>query len=481
MGRRKLLVANRSEIACRVFQTCREMGISTVGVYTAADRQARHVTFADEVVEIKSYLDGAEIITLAKQLGVGLIHPGYGFLSEQSGFAREVEKAGMIFVGPRAETMDLMGEKIQAKTFAEKSGVPTLPWIRVEKGMNLQEAVKEIRFPLLVKAALGGGGKGMRKVTRKEDLEDAVARAYSEAQSSFGEGDVFIEKCVEKPRHIEIQIFGDGNGDGVHLFERECSLQRRHQKIWEEAPATLISKSVREKLHDSALKLLKSTKYRNAGTIEFLVDSSGEFYFLEMNTRLQVEHPVTESVTGVDLVRAQIQQALEPKKSFLHEVPSPRGHAIEVRLYAEDPAQGFLPSPGKIQRLKWPSGLGIRVDSGIEEGQVITPDFDPMLAKLIVFAEDRERCISRLQYALEETVLLGVKGNQLFLQELCKNSKVKSGDFYTQFIENELMPFEVSYSEEMMNLVSSFGGQIRRSSSPIKSLSSVPSPWETFA
>lgn len=431
----KLLVANRSEIACRVFQACRELGISTVAVVAPGDEQARHVTYADEVVEVASYLDPAAIVAAARSVGATLVHPGYGFLSERSVFANAVEAAGMAFVGPRGETMDLLGGKIAAKELAERIGVPTLPWAKVQLGGDLKAAALKVGFPLLLKAAAGGGGKGMRRVDRAEDLDSAEESAAAEALAAFGDGTLFLERLVDHPRHIEVQVFGDGMGGGVHLFERECTLQRRHQKIWEEAGAENLSESIRNGLHAAALKLVCEVKYRSAGTIEFLVDDQGGFYFLEMNTRLQVEHPVTECVTGVDLVHTQIRQALNPKKAALPEVPAARGHSIEVRIYAEDPAQGFLPTPGTVERLRWPTGAWIRVESGIEEGQTIGTSFDSMLGKLVVWAESRELAIERLRVALEETVILGLGTNQAYLLALCSDPDVKTGKVHTHWLE----------------------------------------------
>ncbi len=431
----KLLVANRSEIACRIFQACREMGISTVAVVAPGDEQGRHVTYADEVVEVSSYLNPAAIVAAAQSVGATLVHPGYGFLSERSVFANAVEAAGIAFVGPRGETMDLLGGKIAAKELAERIGVPTLPWAKVKPNGDWKAAALKVGFPLLLKAAAGGGGKGMRRVDRAEDLDSAAESASAEAVAAFGDGTLFLERLVDHPRHIEVQVFGDGMGGGVHLYERECTLQRRHQKIWEEARAENLADSVKEGLHTAALKLVREVKYRSAGTIEFLVDDQGGFYFLEMNTRLQVEHPVTECVTGVDLVHAQIRQALNPKKPALPEVPVARGHSLEVRIYAEDPAQGFLPTPGTVERLRWPTGAWIRVESGIEEGQTIGTSFDSMLGKLVVWAENRELAIERLRVALEETVILGLGTNQAYLLALCSDPDVRAGKVHTHWLE----------------------------------------------
>jgi acetyl/propionyl-CoA carboxylase alpha subunit len=449
----KLLVANRSEIACRIFQTCREMGIPTVAIFAPGDEEARHLTYADEVIEVKSYLDIASVVAAAKKSGANLIHPGYGFLSERPAFAKAVEEAGLIFIGPRAETMEALGDKIAAKKIATQAGVPTLPWAKTGDAKELKKIAKTVGFPLLLKAAAGGGGKGMRKVTNESELDQASESATAEALAAFGDGTLFLERFLEEPRHIEVQVFGDGNGNGIHLHERECSLQRRHQKVWEEATAPHLSEKTRNGLFTAAVNLVKSVKYRSAGTLEFLVDKNGEFFFLEMNTRLQVEHPVTELVTGVDLVWAQITQALAPKETILSETPPARGHAIEVRLYAEDPAQGFIPTPGKITRIKWPTGPGIRVDSGIEEGQTIGTQFDSMLAKLIVFAPNRDQALARMKFALEETVIFGIGSNQDYLRTLCSTPAVREGRVHTGFLDREFKNYASQMTNEELGLI----------------------------
>ncbi|MFZ9595583.1 MAG: acetyl-CoA carboxylase biotin carboxylase subunit [Bdellovibrionia bacterium] len=448
----KLLVANRSEIACRIFQTCREMGIPTVGIFAPGDEQSRHVTYADEVVEVGGYLDIHSILQAAKQTQSTLIHPGYGFLSERPAFAQAVEEAGLTFVGPRAETMRLMGDKIAAKDLAQAHQVPTLPWAKIPLGSDLFEAARTVGYPLLLKAAAGGGGKGMRLVRQEQDLQQAAESARAEALAAFGDGTLFFEHYVESPRHIEVQVFGDGQGGGVHLRERECSLQRRHQKIWEEAPAVHLGDETREALYEAAMRLVAATSYLSAGTLEFLVDSRERFYFLEMNTRLQVEHPVTELITGVDLVWAQIALALNPDRFPLKQPPVSRGHAIEVRLYAEDPAQGFIPTPGRIEKLKWPTGHGIRIESGIEEGQSIGVQFDSMLGKLIVLGESREQALARLRFALEETVILGSGTNQNYLMRVAEHPRVVQGKVHTHFLEKEFAPFEPKPSDEELEL-----------------------------
>lgn len=482
----KLLVANRSEIACRIFQAAREMGIPTVAIVAPGDEAARHVTFADEVLTVPSYLDADAIVNTAKKAGVTLIHPGYGFLSERSHFVTAVEKAGMTFIGPTAETMQLMGGKIQAKEIAEKAGVPTLPWAKVPKGGDLREAAKKVGFPLLLKAAAGGGGKGMRRVDRAEDLDLMAESAAAEAVSAFGDGTLFLERLLVSPRHIEVQVFGDGRGNAVHLFERECSLQRRHQKVWEEARAPHLSEATRKTLFDSALSLTREVKYRSAGTLEYLVDDQGHCYFLEMNTRLQVEHPVTEFVTGVDLVHAQIEQALNPLRFVFETAPTARGHAIEVRLYTEDPSMGYRPTPGRIDRLRWPTGPGVRVDSGIEEGQEIGTLFDSMLAKLIVYGSTRAQAVSRLRRALDETVILGVNGfshNQAFLRALCDHPAVIEGKVDTGFLERDFGKWKPEVTDEIASLLSAAkaGGVFKGSggAAPLSgsSASEFASPW----
>jgi len=453
-SKEKLLVANRSEIACRVFQGAREMGITPVALFAPGDEEARHLTYASEIISVSSYLAIEEIVAQAKKAGITMIHPGYGFLSERAPFASAVEKAGIRFLGPSAETITAMGEKTAAKEIAEKAKVPTLPWARVQPGADLKREADRIGYPLLLKAAAGGGGKGMRKVLQASELEEAAAGASREALASFGDGTLFLEKLLESPRHIEVQVFGDGKGKAVHLYERECSLQRRHQKIWEEARAPHLSEKTRESLYAAAIRLTESVRYRSAGTLEFLVDSEEGFYFLEMNTRLQVEHTVSEQVTGIDLVHAQIRQALDPNRPALPEIPSARGHAIEVRLIAEDAAIGFAPTPGKIEALRWPTGPGIRVDSGIEEGQTIGASFDSMCAKLIVTAENRSMAIERMKYALSETVILGLGTNLSFLSALCQHPGVREGKVSTATLTEDFSNFEIPMTDSDLAILS---------------------------
>ncbi|MBI4925956.1 MAG: ATP-grasp domain-containing protein [Bdellovibrio sp.] len=461
----KVLVANRAEIACRIFQTCREMGLKTIGVFTPEDRHARHIAYADEVYQIPSYLDIDAIIQIASQARAKLIHPGYGFLSERSQFVDAIEKQGFIFIGPTSVTMKQMGDKIFAKEIAKQVKIPIIPGVKVLLRNDLKLITKKLGFPLLIKAAAGGGGKGMRIVRDIKDLELAAENATKEAQAFFGDGTIFIEKYIENPRHIEIQVFGDGRGNGVHLYERECSLQRRHQKIWEEALAPNLNTKIKENLRHAAIKLVQKVKYRNAGAVEFLIDKDENFYFLEMNTRLQVEHPVTELITGVDLVHAQLSQALNGKSFFFKQgIPLPRGHAIGVRLYAEDPYREFMPTPGKIEILKWPQGTGIRVDSGIEEGQRLGTQFDSLLAKLVVYAENRDRALERMKFALKDTVILGIGTNQNYLKNLCDHPKVEQGKVYTNFLETEFVEFLNKHSD----MKKDFSRVI---------LANYPSPW----
>ncbi|MEN9722820.1 MAG: hypothetical protein RJB38_806 [Pseudomonadota bacterium] len=477
----KVLVANRSEIACRVFQACRELGFQSVAIVAPGDEQARHLTYADEVWPVTRYLDIESVIEAAQKSGASMIHPGYGFLSERPEFAEACERAGIAFVGPKAETMRALGEKIAAKELAEKASVPTLPWAKVSAGEDLAAAASRVGFPLLLKASAGGGGKGMRRVNSPGELQEAAESASAEARSAFGDGTLFLERWIENPRHIEVQVFGDGKGGGVHLYERECSLQRRHQKVWEEAPAPHLSATTRQGLFEASLRLVAEVRYRSAGTLEFLLDDAGGFYFLEMNTRLQVEHPVTEQITGIDLVHLQLLLALQPDSFRLPEVSSPRGHAIEVRLYAEDPAQGFAPTPGRVEALRWPTGTGIRVESGIEPGQEIGTQFDSLLAKLIVHAPSREIAVQRMRFALEETVVGGMGTNQRYLMAIAQDSEVAAGRMHTGYLAQKWADFAPKISENDLQTVlflksvpwSSAGRREDR-----ESRGGLPSPWE---
>ncbi|HEY0896281.1 MAG TPA: acetyl-CoA carboxylase biotin carboxylase subunit, partial [Sphingobacteriaceae bacterium] len=398
---KKILVANRGEIALRVMRSAREMGIRTVAVFSEADRDALHVRFADEAVCIgpaassQSYLSGARIIEACRATGAEAIHPGYGFLSENAAFAREVRDAGLILIGPSPEAMEIMGNKLSAKAAALKYRIPMVPGTEeaITDVADAKRRAQEVGFPILIKAAAGGGGKGMRIVEGPDHFEEQMNLAVSEATSAFGDGSVFIERYVSSPRHIEIQVLGDTHGNIIHLFERECSIQRRHQKVIEEAPSSVLTPEIREEMGRCAVDVARSCNYTGAGTVEFIVDENLNFYFLEMNTRLQVEHPVTEMITGIDLVKEQIRIARGEKLSFRQEDLRISGHAIELRVYAEDPKNNFLPDIGTLETYKLPQGPGIRVDDGFEQGMEIPIYYDPMIAKLVVYAENRQEAI----------------------------------------------------------------------------------------
>jgi len=441
---KKVLVANRGEIAIRVMRTCKELGIGTVAVYSEADRAALHTRFADQAYLVgpppskESYLVTERILAAAKASGADAIHPGYGFLSENAGFVRDCEKAGITFIGPPASAMDSMGEKTRARAHMMKAGVPVVPGTTAPFA-NVEEArtfAASIGYPVMLKAAGGGGGKGMRKVERAEDLDSAWRTARSEAQSAFGNDSVYMEKFVEEPHHVEIQVFGDGHGNCIHLNERECSAQRRNQKVVEETPSPILTPELRAAMGEVAVKAAKSVGYVGAGTVEFLVDKHRNFYFLEMNTRLQVEHPVTEWVTGVDLVAWQLHVAQGGVLPMLEPVP-PRGHAIEVRVYAEDPATNFMPSPGRIQYLRVPSGPFVRDDSGVYAGYTVPNVYDPMLSKLSVWAPTRREAILRMRRALDEYVLKGITTNIRYLKHILEHPTFVNGDYDTGFLGRE--------------------------------------------
>ncbi len=438
----KIVIANRGEIAVRIMATCREMGIRTVAVYSEADRNARHVRVADEAYAVgpapaaQSYLRSEAILDVARRSGAEAIHPGYGFLSENAAFAEACEQAGIVFIGPSPAAMRLMGSKIAAKQLAQSVGAPVVPGYigDNQEEIFLQREAQRVGFPLLIKASAGGGGKGMREVHDEKLFLEALAGAKREALASFGDDAIFLERLIARPRHIEIQVLADRHGNVIHLGERECSIQRRHQKIVEESPSIALTPERRAEMSSAAVRIAKAARYSNAGTIEFIVDEDRQFYFLEMNTRLQVEHPVTESVTGLDLVRHQILIAAgEPLGIEQHQV-SFRGHAIEVRLYAEDPQQSYLPSTGVIQRFVEPQGPGIRVDSGVGSGDEISQFYDPMIAKLIVSAEDRPAAIARLRCALEQTAIYGVTTNISLLHGIPEHPAFQEGLTHTGFL-----------------------------------------------
>ena len=441
----KILIANRGEIAIRIIRACKELGIQTVAVYSDADKNALHVQHADETIYIgvaspkESYLHVDVIIRAALDSKADAIHPGYGFLSENASFAAAVASAGLIFIGPSAESIRLMGDKAESKIRVKKAGVPTVPGVEgLEKEGEFEQAAREIGYPVLVKASAGGGGKGMRIVWEEDDLPEEIQAAKREALHAFGDDRLLIEKYVSNAHHVEFQVFGDQHGNLVHLFERECSVQRRHQKIIEETPSPLLTPQLREEMGQAAVAAAKAVNYYNAGTIEFIVDPDTlKFYFLEMNTRLQVEHPVTELVTGLDLVHWQIRIADGERFPFEQSHFTQRGHAIECRVYAEDPANGFLPSTGKLTQFIEPRGPGIRVDSGFTVANEVTHFYDPLLAKLIVYAEDRVSTIQRMQAALREFIVHGVVTNIDFLQSVLAHTDFKNGKVTTRWVETK--------------------------------------------
>lgn len=441
---KKILIANRGEIAVRVIKTCREMGISSVAIYSEADRDSKHVQLADEAVCIgpapssESYLKGDQIISICQELDIDGIHPGYGFLSENAAFVKAVNQAGIQFIGPSPEAIDLMGSKIASKQAVEKYGVPLVPGINhaVEDIKEAQSVANEIGYPVLVKASAGGGGKGMRIVEKAADLEGQMKTAQSEAQSAFGDRSVFIEKFVTKPRHIEIQLLADNHGNVVYLMERECSIQRRHQKLIEEAPSAVLSDSLREQMGQAAVNVAKACNYSGAGTVEFLLDADHNFYFLEMNTRLQVEHPVTELITGLDLVQQQINVARNQKLSFTQEDIIPNGHAIELRLTAEETTQDFLPAIGTIETYNPPQAEYIRLDDFVYPGYKIPIYYDNMFAKLIVWGENRSQAIQRMIEAINQFEIKGIPTTLDFGRFVMQHPKFIEGDFDTNFISS---------------------------------------------
>ncbi|MHB8112238.1 MAG: acetyl-CoA carboxylase biotin carboxylase subunit [Bellilinea sp.] len=440
---KKVLVANRGEIAVRIIRACRELGIASVAVYSDADRRALHVRLADEAVNIgpapasESYLVAERIIQAAVATGAEAIHPGYGFLSENANFARAVQQAGLVFIGPSPEAIDAMGDKGQARARMQAAGVPVVPGYQgSDDPAALEAAAAQIGFPLLIKAAAGGGGKGMRVVDQPVELVEAAAAARREAEHAFGDGRLILERYIPRARHIEFQVLADQHGNLVHLFERECSVQRRHQKIIEETPSPYLNEILRAEMGAAAVAAARSVGYTHAGTVEFIVDpQTGEFFFLEMNTRLQVEHPVTEWTVGIDLVQWQIRIAAGETLPFNQSSLSQRGHAIECRLYAEDPANNFLPATGPLLTFVEPSGPGVRVDSGYTTGDQITIHYDPLIAKLTVWGENRPAAIQRMAAALRETVLLGVTYNGQFLQDVLAEPQFTAGDIYTTWVE----------------------------------------------
>ncbi len=491
---KKVLVANRGEIAVRIIRSCRELGILTVAVYSDADRRAMHVLYADEAYHIgpapssESYLNMDNIIRVALESGSDAIHPGYGFLSENSLFPERCAKEGIIFIGPSAHAIATMGDKITARKTMMAAGVPVVPGTE-DKITSEEEAVKIIEtigLPVMVKASAGGGGKGMRLVYHSGEVKSALRAARSEAKSSFGDDSVFIEKYIEQPHHIEYQILADSHGQVIHLFERECSVQRRHQKIIEETPSPILTPEKRKKMGDDAIAAAKAVQYQGAGTIEFIVDKDLNYYFLEMNTRLQVEHPITERVVGVDLVKEQIHIAnglpLKLKQEDLRQL----GHAIECRVYAEDPENNFMPAPGKVTHIDIPYGVGVRVDGSIYEGRDVPIYYDPLIAKLIVWGKDRQEAIERSVRALKEFKITGVKNNLKFLERIMHTKGFADGDYTTHFVDEnkELLMQDDSCDPicEDIVIITAFMEYLRKieKSSP-KEMTALKNNWKDYS
>jgi acetyl-CoA carboxylase biotin carboxylase subunit len=463
---RKILIANRGEIALRVMRSAKEMGIKTVAIFSEADRNALFVRYADEAVCVgpppsaQSYLQGDKIIEICKELNVDAIHPGYGFLSENADFVRKVKKAGITFIGPSAEAMDLMGDKLSAKATAKKYNVPMIPGSdgAIDDVVEATRLAKEIGFPLLIKASAGGGGKGMRLVEKESEVEEQMKLAISEAISAFGNGAVFIEKYATGPRHIEIQLLADDHGNCVYLFERECSIQRRHQKVIEEAPSCVLTPELRKAMGECAVNVAKACNYSGVGTVEFLLDDQMNFYFLEMNTRLQVEHPVSEMITGLDLVKEQIKVARGEKLSITQDDLKINGHSIEVRVCAEDPTNNFLPDIGNLKTYRIPSGPGVRVDDSFEEGMDIPIFYDPMIAKLIVHGKDRKEAIEKMLRAIQDYTITGVETTLPFCSFVLKHEAFVSGHFDTGFIPKYFKPEMLNKSAKDEEEVASIFG-----------------------
>jgi acetyl-CoA carboxylase, biotin carboxylase subunit len=483
---KKILVANRGEIALRVMRSAKEMGIATVAIYSEADRNAPFVKYADEAVCVgpppsnQSYLLGDKIIQICKDLQVDGIHPGYGFLSENADFARKVKANNITLIGPSAEAMEIMGDKLSAKNAARKYNIPMVPGTEgaVADPEEAKRTALEVGLPILIKASAGGGGKGMRIVERIEELEEQMSRAISEALNSFGDGAVFIERYVAGPRHIEIQVLADNHGNVVYLFERECSIQRRHQKVVEEAPSAILTPELRKAMGESACDVARACNYSGAGTVEFLVDENLNYYFLEMNTRLQVEHPVSEMITGIDLVKEQIKVARNEALSFKQDDLKINGHSLEIRVYAEDPRNNFLPDIGKLITYRRPAGPGVRVDDGFEEGMEIPIYYDPMIAKLITHGKDRNEAIQRMVRAIDDYQISGCETTLQFCKWAIQHEAFVSGNFDTHFVKNYFTPDilnEYQEDEETIAAIAALRHHLAAETTPAASISGVES------
>ena len=487
---KKVLIANRGEIAVRIMRTCKEMGIETVAVYSEPDRLALHVLEADEAISIgpaepsESYLNIEKIIDVAKATGAEAIHPGYGFLAENPLFAKACEDSGIVFIGPPSRVIEDLGNKTLARTMMSKAGVPIIPGMleATEDTQLLKKEADSMGYPLIIKAAAGGGGKGMRVVRAPEEFVEACTGAISEAQKAFGDGSIYLEKYLDRPRHVEFQILADEHGNVVHLFERECSIQRRHQKIIEETPSPALTEGLRARMGEAAVKVAKTSGYVNAGTVEFLLEPSGNFYFLEVNTRLQVEHPITELTTGTDLVRHQLEVAAGKPLGLRQENLQQRGHAIECRIYAEDPACGFIPSPGKIIGYEEPAGPGIRVDSGIHEGYEVPVHYDPILSKLIVVAEDRQFARLRMIRALENYRITGITTTVAFLLDVVRSIPFAKGETFIDFIRTHFAQWKPDEDLARVAAVAYVVDEILGGSKTVAAVSRTgyPTPWQSL-
>lgn len=492
----KLLIANRGEIAVRICRAARELGLRTVAVYSEVDCEALHVRIADEAYELgppeplQSYLDQGRLIDIARVSGADAVHPGYGFLSENAGFAAACADAGLTFVGPSPDAIRRMGSKIESKAIAEQAEVPVIPGFSVDDAETFRQRApgeaERIGYPILVKASAGGGGKGMRIVEAPDDLPAALAAGAREAQQAFGDATLMLEKYITQPRHVEIQVLGDQHGHLVHLYERECSVQRRHQKIIEETPSPAVTPNIRERMAAAALRLAGAVNYTGAGTVEFILGPDRQFYFLEMNTRLQVEHPVTELVTGIDLVHQQLRIARGEPLAFGQGDIMQRGHAIECRLYAEDPARGFLPATGKIAVLREPNGPGRRIDSGIVANAEVTPYYDPILCKLVSYGHDRHEAILRMRSLLREYTLLGVTTNRQFLLDILESKPFADGATDTSFIDRHfpdwqpdaVVPTEIRALAAVGEMLYRSGYFAASAAAPAAASDTPPSPWQ---
>jgi acetyl/propionyl-CoA carboxylase alpha subunit len=483
---RRVLLLNRGEIACRLIQACQELGLETVAVFSEVDKDSRHVELADDAIPLggsapaETYLNFEKILPAALALGCDAVHPGYGFLSERAPVAEAFTKAGILWIGPSAGSIRLLGDKLEAKKLLAKFQVPTTPWGEVSllDKSALSALAGRIGYPVLLKAASGGGGKGMRLVKSEAGLFEAAESAAREAKASFGDATLLLEKYLEAPRHIEIQILGDSHGNVIHFGERECSLQRRHQKVLEEAPAPNLSQDTKDKIAACAVTLAKGVGYSNAGTVEFLVDKQEQFYFLEVNSRLQVEHSVTEAVWGVDLVHAQIRIAGGARLAELFPEPrKPRGHAIQARVYAEDAANGFAPCPGQLSLVEWPQAVGLRVDTGVRSGSVIGLDYDAMIAKLTVCAESRDTALARLLWCLRHTLLFGTVTNVNYLQDILALSEVKAGTMHVKLLETELSGWKDPAPPELLAAHASLAAPAPAGASGSAN-HGIASPWE---